>query len=316
MQIKIRYSEEYLKEKFVEHGESLPREETIFLPKSEVEALSQEARKALFDLFGSKLLGENGVSLTHVEEGYGFDKKNSVILYRVAKPVTPEEWNAVILGFQDAKEKVRADLDRRVREKLEKMRLKMHKAREERTEDLSVGVMSAETRSASQELVSEAEALDLERWALQEELKRERTTRHAAEEAQKREEKRRQEEEKMVWVREHGSEHLRGACESGYDCQRLYAGERAEHEYPEYVLDFEENAWWRSRSCPSPEALAEARRVGGKVVWLTAYAVKNRPPENMPDEYYYENPYEEPWKPCEAVVVQNYLEKYDLVREM
>lgn len=120
-----------------------------------------------------------------------------------------------------------------------------------------------------------------------------------------REEKERQrqarEADKVRWIAAHGSDYLRRAAAGGYNCQRKYALERAALEYPEYVVDFDDVAEWKARSCPSEAALDEAERVGGRVVWLTT-------PPNKED--YYEYPARE------AVVVEDYLGAYDLVRVM
>ena len=74
-------------------------------------------------------------------------------------------------------------------------------------------------------------------------------------------------EEKKRWIAEHGSDHLKTALAEGYDCQRLYLAERAAQEFPGYEVDFRRQAWvWEECACPSPQALEEARRVGGRVV--------------------------------------------------
>lgn len=104
--------------------------------------------------------------------------------------------------------------------------------------------------------------------------------------------------EKLAWVAEHGGEHLRRAVEAGYDCQRLYVSERAAQEYPEYQLDFDEELSYKSRNCPSPEALEESlkladRGLEARVVWAD------------PEGY---------GRYGEAVVIENYLGSYRLYR--
>jgi len=110
------------------------------------------------------------------------------------------------------------------------------------------------------------------------------------------------EADKLGWVAAHGSSHLRAAVAAGYDCQRLYVTERAAVEYPGFVVDFDDRASWKARSCPSEAALAFALAHEGEVVWLTA-------PPREHDDY-------EPYEAREAVVVRGYLGKYDLVCEM
>ena len=114
-----------------------------------------------------------------------------------------------------------------------------------------------------------------------------------------REAKAQREAEKLAWVHAHGSAFLQQAVSAGYDCQRRYVEERAAHEHPGFVVDWEDRAEWRSRSCPSEAALALALAVGGDVVWLT------RAPVDEPEEY---------WEPGEAVVLRGYLGAYDLVK--
>lgn len=128
----------------------------------------------------------------------------------------------------------------------------------------------------------------------------ERTEQRRLEVIAEAEEAARRDAEKAAWIAEHGSEYLRKAHGAGYDCQRLYVKERGTAEFPDYVIDFENRADWHSRACPSEKALTEALAVGGTVVWLT------RPPF-ADDEGY--------WEAGEAVVVREYLGKYDLIKQ-
>ena len=107
--------------------------------------------------------------------------------------------------------------------------------------------------------------------------------------------------ERAAWAQANGSPRLRKCVEQGYDCQRLYALERAAAEHPGYVVDFDDKAAWKDRAGPSEAALDEAARVGGTVVWLT----------RQPHEEF--EVYGEGW---EAVVIRAYLGKYDLIRVM
>jgi hypothetical protein len=122
---------------------------------------------------------------------------------------------------------------------------------------------------------------------------------------------------KAAWVTAHGSAHLKRAVGEGYDCQRLYVLERAAIEAPGFVVDFYGGAEWKERSCPSELALdacdaarelAPDRVNRGEpfVAWLTSAPR----PVKVEEEY----GYEEPFTPCEAVVLRDYLGKYDLVR--
>lgn len=131
----------------------------------------------------------------------------------------------------------------------------------------------------------------------------------AASEAAKAERERR-EQEKADWIGEHGSDHLRRAYALGYDCQRKYVTERAEKEFPEFAVDFDDNAEWKSRACPSKDALDLVEKLieqghNAECVWLT------HPWYQLAAGDYYEEP--EEFDPCEAVVVRQYLGKYTLV---
>lgn len=141
---------------------------------------------------------------------------------------------------------------------------------------------------------------------------RERADRYArereAEAQRKAAEREAKEAEKRAWIEVHGSAFLKKAClVGGYDCQRRYVAERAAVEFPGYTVDFHDKAGWKSRSCPSERALDEALRVGGEVVWLTAYPVDDGSPEE----------YQEAWEQeTEAVVVRGFLGKYDLIKAL
>lgn len=124
-------------------------------------------------------------------------------------------------------------------------------------------------------------------------------------EAEREAKKAQREADKLSWCEAHGSEHLRSAVAAGYDCQRLYVTERAGVEYPGYTVDFNERSDWKDRSCPSKAALAEALTVDGLVVWLTSGTDAR---EEL--DYGYD------FEPCEAVVIQKYLDRYRLIKTM
>ena len=129
-------------------------------------------------------------------------------------------------------------------------------------------------------------------------------------EARQKAEQERLKNEKADWIATHGSDYLQRAAALGYDCQRKYVTERAEHELPGFAVDFDDLARWKSRSCPSEEALGLVEALieadhDAECVWLTSSTVK---PEWDKDDY------REGFEPCEAIVVQGYLGKYDLVR--
>ena len=118
--------------------------------------------------------------------------------------------------------------------------------------------------------------------------------------------------EKAAWIEAHGSTHLKRACRE-YNCQRLYVTERAALEAPGFVVDFNDAAAWKDRSCPTETALnvEEAARSLGLgepvVVWLT------KPPQAA-DRHDVDDYDVEEFESCEAVVLIKYLGKYDLVQ--
>jgi hypothetical protein len=135
-------------------------------------------------------------------------------------------------------------------------------------------------------------------------------------EREKAETKARKAEERLAWARDHGSERLRRAIEADYNCNRLYWNERAALEYPGYTLDYDGNAEWKDRSCPSLEALNERDEVlethpgiKATIVWLTDE------PQAWPiarDEKEYD--YSEEFEQCEAVLVDDPAYEHNLIR--
>lgn len=116
------------------------------------------------------------------------------------------------------------------------------------------------------------------------------------------------ERDRQAWIDAYGSRHLRRCRDAGYNCLRLYAMERATAEAPDWALDFDDNAKWKDRACPSEKALdmldaAKALGIGEavEIVWLTA-------PPRIPDEEEYD------FEEREAVVIRRYLGRYDLIR--
>lgn len=124
--------------------------------------------------------------------------------------------------------------------------------------------------------------------------------------------KARSESERADWIDQHGSAHLKMARKHGYDMQRQYAQERTAGEFPEFDLDFDSDADWKSRSAPSLEALTllEALNKSGlpegstaKIVWITRRHDYDFDPEVGCIE-----------TSEEAVVIRKYLGQYDLIR--
>jgi hypothetical protein len=114
--------------------------------------------------------------------------------------------------------------------------------------------------------------------------------------------------EKAAWCAAHGSDQLRRGVAAGYDCGRLYVIERAALEAPGYIVDYEDHADWKDRSCPSLAALNEADAISEKlgkpaqVVWLTDEPLAQKRGEDW--EYDADG-----FTAGEAVVVLDYLGK-------
>jgi hypothetical protein len=114
------------------------------------------------------------------------------------------------------------------------------------------------------------------------------------------------EADKRTWIEVWGSDHLKRAClDEGFNCQRLYVTERAAREAPGFQVDFHGNARWNERSCPTGDALDaldEARSLNlgePRIVWLTFGPDSEDEIEHLEQE---------------AVVIRDYLGRYDLIR--
>ena len=122
------------------------------------------------------------------------------------------------------------------------------------------------------------------------------------------------EKDKEGWIKTFGSAYLKKAYPLGYNCQRQYVSERATLEFPEYVLDFDDDASWGDRVAPSEHALDIVLELKEKyndynivIVWL------KQPPRNtvIEDEY---NDIIHDFLECEAIVIRGFLKNYDLVK--
>ena len=169
-----------------------------------------------------------------------------------------------------------------------------------------VAAKKAELQPELDRLLADYEAKMAANKAEEEAEKEAREAERAEREAAAQAEKEAREAKKAAWIEAHGSDYLKDAHALGYNCQRQYVTERATLEFPDFWVDFDDNASWNDRACPSPEALAEVKALvavghDAQVVWLTDNGAADR--ENW--EYF---------EPCEAVVIRDYLGKYDLVK--
>lgn len=148
-----------------------------------------------------------------------------------------------------------------------------------------------------------------QRKAKEVERKAEREAERKAEKGAEKAKREAEKAERKAWVDQFGTEYLRDCEECGYDCQREYVIRRAEKEYPEYTVDFNETANWRDRSAPSHVALKELKKliadgVDAKIVWLIDKPTNTTDIEDVDKEF----------DSCEAIVIQGYLGKYCLVK--
>jgi hypothetical protein len=113
--------------------------------------------------------------------------------------------------------------------------------------------------------------------------------------------------DRLAWIKNHGSDHLKKAIAAGYNCQRKYVEERSAFEFTEFDLDFDDQLKHRSRSCPSLDALAWLDRFPqGQIIWVEKRHDHSDDDEDYEDELNYEGE--------EAIVIENYLGKYGLVK--
>ncbi len=137
-------------------------------------------------------------------------------------------------------------------------------------------------------------------------VKAEREAKKQAEE----EKKKKIQEEKEAWIKENGSDYLKDCLSLGYRCNKEYVTERAQAEFPGFTCDYSDSAEWEAIVSPSREAIDEVKTLKASgadadIVWL------GRPPVIDDEDPYWKDNY-----PREAVVIYNFLGKYDLVKEV
>lgn len=103
------------------------------------------------------------------------------------------------------------------------------------------------------------------------------------------------ESDKKTWIEHYGSAHLKRAFKMGYHCQREYIIQRANREFPSFELDFDNKYTLQERPMPSEKALVEEESIHRtdsletRIVWLKK-------------------------EKKEALTIQNYLERYRLIK--
>jgi hypothetical protein len=309
MDVRVHYylSEAFRKQHYAETGEFLAEEQSALIDTSQA---SQGQREAIApDLEGKD---QPVVNLINFSSAYrtrdGWAATKSDTRYQVDHLITDatglvEECQAMNArreqAIKNAFERERADLERRVADLTDTLKRKL--AKRDPTGYYS-GLSQIEV-DFSNEIGFDLTAYRDARKAFDEAqpiFEAEKAAREAEAEHRKELEKATVEAEKVAWVRANGSDHLRRCVEAGYDCQRLYVTERAALEHPGYLVDFDNRADWKSRACPSPDAMDEVESAGGdaQVVWLT------EPPSGSDEEDFDE---------CEAVII-TILGRYRLVK--
>ena len=110
--------------------------------------------------------------------------------------------------------------------------------------------------------------------------------------------------ERKEWILKYGSQYLKDCLEMDIKANKEYVFERAALEFPDFEVDYKDNAGWEEKVSPSQKAIDELKDLWNKdikseIVWLT-----NPIDEN--DEYGFES--------CEAIAIRNFLGKYDLIK--
>lgn len=135
----------------------------------------------------------------------------------------------------------------------------------------------------------------------------------AQKDAQREAEKAQREADKTAWIKAHGSDRLQRAFADQYEVGRIYTLERAAHEYPEWTIDFFGFSEWRDRKNPSLAELDAADDTAAQtgqsvsIVWLTQPAAIDREEFDI-SSYDFEQ--------HAALVIRDYLGKYDLVKNL
>jgi hypothetical protein len=114
--------------------------------------------------------------------------------------------------------------------------------------------------------------------------------------------------DKATWIEAHGSDRLKMAHSADYPHHRAYIQERARVELGKgWTVDTKNVYEWDRKAYPSKQALDLERMVRDKgfkaqIVWVKSDGK--------------ERDYDEAFEPFEAVVVRDFLGRYDAIHEM
>lgn len=224
--------------------------------------------------------------------------------YSILTEYKVKEYSIYEPSIEEVKEIIEFDKTQTVDELLlfEKNRIEnIKKSREESEEKI---------KPLLEEYILEQKKKEEEKLQREEELRIKREQEQLEQEAKEKEEKLRklkEKEEDENWIRNKGSKYLNQCLDLGYNCKRKYMEERVEKEFPQFEVDFDDNAGWRTRVSPSQEALDEVsywieKGFEARIVWLTA---------SIHGDYH---DYSTDFEPREAVTIK--FKGYDLIKEM
>jgi hypothetical protein len=114
--------------------------------------------------------------------------------------------------------------------------------------------------------------------------------------------------DKAIWIEAHGSDRLKNAHSADYPHHRAYIQERANLELGKgWTVDAKNTYEWDRKVYPSEQALDLEKTVKDKgfkaqIVWVKSDGK--------------ERDYDEAFEPFEAVVVRDFLGRYDVIHEM
>lgn len=114
-----------------------------------------------------------------------------------------------------------------------------------------------------QEKIKEEKMIKEEKQRLKDEKRwREERERIKERDLKEKEKKDKYENEKKEWININGSQYLKDAIKLGYDIDKKYIEERGKVEFPNYILDYEKDTYFRvGISCPDEKLLKEVKRL-------------------------------------------------------
>ena len=115
--------------------------------------------------------------------------------------------------------------------------------------------------------------------------------------------------DKATWIEAHGSDRLKKAHAAGYPHNRTYIQERATVELGgEWTVDANNAYEWDRKACPSERALDLENTLKNKSFKAQIVWIKSDGTERGCDD--------DAFEPFEAVVVREFLGRYDVIHEM